>query len=52
MEFEGHIIVEFEFNVIKIFKCHFRMHNIVLLSFRKDMIIMQTMTNPYRMPNY
>ena len=51
MKFEGHITAEFKFNVIKIFKCHFRMHNIVLLSIRKDMIIMQTMTNPYRMPN-
>ena len=51
MEFEGHITAEFKFNVINVFRCHFRMHNIVVLSFRKDMIIVQTMTNPYRMPN-
>ena len=51
MEFKGHITAEFKFNVIKVFKCHFRMHNIVVLSFRKDMIIVQTMTNPYRMSN-
>ena len=36
MEFEGHITAESEFNVIEIFKCHFRMHNIVVLSFRMD----------------
>ena len=51
MEFEGHITAEFKFNVINVFRWHFRMHNIVILSFRKDMIIVQTMTNPYRMPN-
>ena len=27
------------------------MHNTLVLSFRKDMIIVQTMTNPYRMSN-
>ena len=32
-------------------KCHFRMHNCVVVSFRRDMIIIQTMTIPYRMPN-
>ena len=51
MDFEGHITAEFEFNVIEIFKCHFRMNNIVVLSFRIDMIVIQTMANPYRMPN-
>ena len=51
MEFEGHITTEFKFSVINVFRCYFRMHNIVVLSFRKDMIIVQTMTNPYRMSN-
>ena len=51
MEFEGHITAESRFNVVDIFKCHFRMHNLVILSFRKDMMIVQTMTNPCRMPN-
>ena len=51
MEFEGHITVAFKFDVINIFKCHFRMHNCVVVSFRMNMIVIQTMTNPYRMPN-
>ena len=50
MEFEGHITAHFKFNIIKIFKCHFRMHNCIVVSFRRDMIIIQTMTIPYRMP--
>ena len=51
MEFKGHITAEFKFDIIKIFKCHFRMHNYIVVSFRMDMIVIQTMTNPYRMPN-
>ena len=51
MEFEGHITAEFKFDIIKIFKCHFRIHNCVVVSFRMNMIVIQTMTNPYRMPN-
>ena len=51
MESEGHITAEFKFDIIKIFKCHFRMHNCVVVSFRMNMIVIQTMTNPYRMPN-
>ena len=50
MEFEGHITVNFKFDIIKIFKCHFTMNNCVVVSFRRDMII-QTMMIPYRMPN-
>ena len=51
MNFEGHISAHLKFDIIKIFKCHFRMHNCVVVSFRRDMIIIQTMTIPYRMPN-
>ena len=51
MEFEGDITAEFKFNVFDAFKCHFRMHNIVVVSFRRDMIIIQTMVSPYKMPN-
>ena len=51
MDFEGYITAEFKFDIIKIFKCHFRMHNCVVVSFRMNMIVIQTMTNPYRMPN-
>ena len=50
-EFEGHITAEFNFNVTDVFKCHFRVHNIIVVSFRSDMIIMQTMVRPYEMPN-
>ena len=51
MDFEGYITAEFKFDIIKIFKCHFRMHNCIVVSFRMNMIVIQTMTNPYRMPN-
>ena len=51
MEFQGHITANFKFDIIKIFKCHFRMHSCVVVSFRRDMIIIQTMTIPYRMSN-
>ena len=49
--FEGHITAEFNFNVIDVLKQHFRLHNIVVVSFRKDRIIIQTMAKPYTMPN-
>ena len=48
--FEGHITAEFNFNIIDVFKQHFRVHNLAVVSFRKDMIIVQTMTEPYTMP--
>ena len=51
MDYEGYITAEFKFDIIKIFKCHFRMHNCVVVSFRMNMIVIQTMTNPYGMPN-
>ena len=51
MEFNGYITANFKFDIVKIFKCLFRMHNCVVVSFRRDMIIIQTMTIPYRMPN-
>ena len=47
-QFEGHITAEFKFNVINVFKCHFKMYNIVVLSFRRDKIIVQTITKPYK----
>ena len=49
--FEGHIMAEFNFNVIDVFKQHFRVHNIVVVSFRPDMIIIQMMTAPCPMPD-
>ena len=42
MDFEGYITAEFKFDLIKIFKCHFRMHNCVVVSFRINMIVIQT----------
>ena len=48
MEFEGHITAEFKFNVIDVFKCQFKMYNIAVLSFRRDKIIVQTITKPYK----
>ena len=49
--FEGHIKAEFNFDITDVFKQHFRVHNIVVVSFRPGMIIIQTMTAPYPMPN-
>ena len=48
IEFKGHITAEFKFNVIDVFRCHFKMYNIVVLSFRKDKIVVQTITKPYK----
>ena len=48
--FKGYITAEFNFNVIDVFKQHFSIHNLVVVSFRRDMIIVQTMTEPYTMP--
>ena len=49
--FEGHITAEFNFDIIDVFKQHFRVHNIVILSFRPNIVIIQTMTAPYPMPD-
>ena len=49
--FEGHITAEFNFDVVDVFRCHFRMHTIAVVSFKPDMIIVQTMVEPYEMPN-
>ena len=46
IEFKGHITAEFKFNVIDVFRCHFKMCNIAVLSFRKDKIVGQTITKP------
>ena len=40
---EGHIMVEFKFNVFSIFKQHFNIHNSVVVSFRSNEIVIQTM---------
>ena len=41
--FKGHITAEFKFNVFDLFARHFKIHNIVILSFRPNEIIVQTM---------
>ena len=51
MDFNGYITANFKFDIVKIFKCHFMMYNCIVVSFRRDMIVIQTMTIPYRMPN-
>ena len=43
--FEGHIMVEFKFNVFEVFSQHFKIHNVVILSFKPNEIIIQTMNN-------
>ena len=49
--FEGHISVDFNFNIVELLKCHFRVYAFAVLSFRPDRIIVQTMLKPYPVPN-
>ena len=49
--FEGHISADFNFNIVDLLKCHFRVYAFAVLSFRPDMIITQTMLKPYPVPN-
>ena len=49
--FEGHISVDFNFNIVDLLKCHFRVYAFAVLSFRPDKIIIQTMLKPYPVPN-
>ena len=49
--FEGHISADFNFNIIDLLKCHFRVYAFAVLSFRPDMIVIQTMLKPYPVPN-
>ena len=41
--FNGHIMVEFKFNVLEAFSQHFKVHNSVVLSFKPNEIVIQTM---------
>ena len=41
--FNGHIMVEFKFNVLDVFSQHFKVHNSVILSFKHNEIVIQTM---------
>ena len=41
--FNGHIMAEFNFNILKIFSQHFKVHNSVVLSFKPNEIVIQTM---------
>ena len=43
--FKGHIMVEFNFNIFDVFSQHFKIHNIVILSFKPNEIIIQTMND-------
>ena len=44
--FVGHITAEFKFNVLEVFTQHFKIHSIVVLSFKPNEIIIQTMSDP------
>ena len=44
--FKGHITAEFRVNILELFAQHFKVHNIVILSFRPNEIIVQTMSDP------
>ena len=41
--FNGHIMVELKFNVLEVFSQHFKVHNSVVLSFKPNEIVIQTM---------
>ena len=49
--FEGHVTPEFDFNIVDLLKCHFRVYSFAVLSFRPDMVIIQAMVKPYPIPN-
>ena len=49
--FIGHITAEFKFNILEVFTQHFKIHNIVVLSFRPNEIIIQTMNDPGMVTN-
>ena len=49
--FEGHTSVDFNFNIVELLKCHFRVFAFAVLSFRRDGIVIQTMLKPYPVPN-
>ena len=49
--FEGHISADFNFNIVDLLKCQFRVYSFAVLSFRPDRIIIQTMLKPYPVPN-
>ena len=40
--FDGHIMVEFKFNVIVVLKQHFKVHGSLIFSFKPNEIVMQT----------
>ena len=44
--FIGHITAEFKFHVLEVFTQHFKVHNIIVLSFKPNEIIIQTMSDP------
>ena len=41
--FNGYIMAEFKFNVLEVFSQHFKVHNSVVLSFKPNEIVIQTM---------
>ena len=41
--FSGYIMAEFKFNILEVFSQHFKVHNSVVLSFKHNEIIIQTM---------
>ena len=41
--FNGHIMTEFKFNVLEVFSQHFKVHSSVVLSFKPNKIVIQTM---------
>ena len=45
--FEGHVSADFNFNIVDLFKRHFGVYAIAVLSFRPYMVIIQTMLKPY-----
>ena len=49
--FEGHISAEPNFNIVELLRCHFRIYAFAVLSFRHDMIVIQTMLKPCPVPN-
>ena len=46
-KFEGHISAEFNFNIVDLLKHHFGVYLFAVVSFRHDMVVIQTMIKLY-----
>ena len=44
----GYVLGRTKFDMIELFKCHFKVYNCIVVSFRKDKIVVQTLNSGCR----